>query len=83
MRRRDELGETLRRLWRGLRGSRDGQALRRVGVEVAPASAFEAVLEQRLKELEAQVEEVKGRVNGLLFLVAGTVLLEVVLRLVK
>ncbi len=82
MRRRDELDETLRRLWAGLRKNREGptQVAR---VEVAPASAFEAVLEQRLKELEAQVEEVKGRVNGLLFLVAGTVLLEVVLRLVK
>ncbi|MDO8531413.1 MAG: hypothetical protein Q7T26_04480 [Dehalococcoidia bacterium] len=82
MRRRDELGETLRRLWAGLRGGREGQA-NGARVEVAPASAFEAVLEQRLKELEAQVEEVKGRVNGLLYLVAGTVLLEVVLRLVK
>ncbi len=82
MRRSDELGETLRRLWAGLRKNREGQS-HGTHVAVAPASAFEAVLEQRLKELEAQVEEVKGRVNGLLFLVAGTVLLEVVLRLVK
>ena len=82
MRRRDELGETLRRLWAGLRKGREGQTYS-ARVEVAPASAFEAVLDQRLKELEAQVEEVKGRVNGLLYLVAGTVLLEVVLRLVK
>ncbi len=82
MRGRDERGETLRRLWAGLRTNREGptQVAR---VEVAPASAFEAVLEQRLKELEAQVEEVKGRVDGLLFVVAVTVLLEVVPRLVK
>ena len=81
MGRMDELGAAVRRLGEGLRkraGERQGTP-----VEVAPASAFEAVVEQRLKELERQIEEVKGRVNGLIFLVVGTVLLEVVLRLVK
>lgn len=48
----------------------------------AEAAAFRAALEQRLKGLEAELAELKTRINGLLFLAAGTVLAQVVLRLV-
>ena len=37
-------------------------------------AAFRARVEERLRNLEQQVSEVKGRVNGLIFLVAGTAL---------
>ena len=44
-------------------------------------SAFRAVVDGRLGSLERQLDELKGRVNGLLFLVAGTVLTQVIIRL--
>lgn len=47
------------------------------------ASAFRAVVFERLSNLEGQVAEVKGRVNGLIFLIAGTVVTQVVLRLIS
>jgi ABC-type hemin transport system substrate-binding protein len=54
---------------------------RRTSREAAEAAAFRAAIEQRLRALERDLGEVKSRVNGLLFLVAGTVLTQVVLRL--
>jgi hypothetical protein len=44
---------------------------------------FRAVMEERLRNLERQLDELKGRVNGLLFLLAGAVATEVVLRFVR
>ncbi len=43
--------------------------------------AFRAVIEERLRNLERQLDEVKGRVNGLIFLLGGAVAVQVVLRL--
>ena len=48
----------------------------------ASAAEFRAAAEQRLRALEREVAEVKGRVNGLIFVVAGAVITQVVLRLV-
>ena len=45
------------------------------------AAEFRAAAEQRLRALEREVAEVKGRVNGLIFVVAGAVITQVVLRL--
>jgi hypothetical protein len=47
---------------------------------LSPA-AFRAVIDERLRNLEHQLDEVKGRVNGLLFLLAGAVATQVVIRL--
>ena len=44
-------------------------------------AAFRAAVDERLRNLERQLDEVKGRVNGLLFLLAGAVATQVVLRL--
>jgi hypothetical protein len=44
---------------------------------------FRAVTEQRLRGLEREVAEVKGRVNGLIFVVAGAVVTQLVLKLVQ
>lgn len=51
----------------------------------APAAdaAFRVVIEERLRSLEQQIAEVKTRVNGLLFLLAGTVATEAVRRIVS
>ena len=45
------------------------------------AGAFRVVVDERLRSLERQLDEVKTRVNGLLFLIAGTVAAQVILRL--
>ncbi len=43
--------------------------------------AFRAVVDERLRSLERQLDEVKGRVNGLIFLLAGTVAAQLILRI--
>lgn len=49
---------------------------------LTPCCPFEALLDQRQNDLERGLDEVRGRVNGLLFLLAGTVLTQVILKLV-
>lgn len=44
------------------------------------AAAFRARVEERLRNLEGQLEELKGRINGLLFFIAGTVVAQMLLR---
>ncbi len=45
------------------------------------AAAFRARVEERLRGLEAELTELKSRINGLLFFIAGTVIAQVLLRL--
>jgi len=45
--------------------------------------AFRARVEERLRNLEQQVSEIKGRVNGLIFLVAGTALTQVIMKILQ
>ena len=52
----------------------------RPGVELAPASAYEAVTRQMVEGLAADVREIKNRLNGMMWMVAGTVLIDMVLR---
>ena len=51
-------------------------------LEVSPGCPFGAVVEERLKSMEGNIQELKGRINGLIFLLVGAVLVEVVMRLV-
>jgi hypothetical protein len=44
--------------------------------------AFRFVVEERLASMQRQLDEVKARVNGLLFLLAGAVASEFIMRLV-
>ena len=44
-------------------------------------AAFRATVEERLRNLETEIAEVKSRLNGLLFFIASTVVAQVVLRL--
>ena len=53
----------------------------RPGVELAPASAYEAVTRQMVIGVSEELREIKARLNGLLFMVAGSLLLDVALRL--
>lgn len=43
--------------------------------------ACRAVIEERLRNLERQLDEMKGRVNGLIFLLGGAVAVQFLLRL--
>ncbi len=44
-------------------------------------ASFRASVDLRLSNLERQLDELKGRINGLLFLLAGAVATQVVLKL--
>jgi hypothetical protein len=44
------------------------------------AAAFRASIAQRMRNLERDVGEVKGRINGLIFVVIGAVVTQLVLR---
>lgn len=57
------------------------RALRQAATAAADTAAFRAGVEQRLRSLENDIAEVKNRINGLLFLVAGAVFTQVALRL--
>lgn len=52
----------------------------RATVSLEPASAYEAVTRQMVLGLAEDLREIKARLNGLLFLVAGSVLLDVLSR---
>ena len=52
------------------------------GTEIAPDSAFDVQMRERVRGLEDGLKEVKDRVNGLIFLVVGAVVAQVVLRFV-
>jgi hypothetical protein len=68
----------LREAIAGFRGdSRD----EREGVDLAPKSAHEAITRQIVADLAADLAEVKARVNAILWLVAGAVIVDVTMRL--
>jgi uncharacterized membrane protein YhhN len=50
-------------------------------ISLEPVSAYEAVTRQMVLALEEDLREIKTRLNGLLFMVAGSVLFDVALRL--
>ncbi len=70
-----------------LRPAQDAIALRQPQDDRPAAglsqAAFRVVVEERLRSLDRQLDEVKGRVNGLLFLLAGSVAAQIVLGLAK
>ena len=51
---------------------------RRLGVD----AAFRATMEERLRGIEADLSELKSRLNGLMLFIASTVLAQVLLRVV-
>ncbi len=73
-----ELVEAIKRLVRGVRNPDTNRA----SVSISPGCAFGAVVDQRLKDMSQQIDELKGRVNGLIFLVIGAVVVELVMKFV-
>jgi hypothetical protein len=63
------------------RRDRAGRAAAEEAAAPPGGAAFRTGVDQRLRNVERQLDEVKGRVNGLLFLLAGAVATQVVLRL--
>ena len=51
-------------------------------LETMSAPAFRSIVAERLRLLEREIAEVRARVNSLLFVVAGAVVTQLVLRLV-
>jgi hypothetical protein len=82
----EELEMTLAKLARA-REQAEAERIRQLRAPQPPGAqgddAFRPVIEERLRGLEQQIGEVKTRVNGLLFLVAGTVVTEIVRRIVS
>ncbi len=84
-----KLGRALRRFRPGgrpLRASASGRRGADGGDDSwarVSAAEFRAATEERLRSLEREVAEVKGRINGLIFVVAGAVITQVVLRLAQ
>ncbi len=74
---RDERAERLRRAIDGLLTAGEPE----VTLDLAPKSAHEALTRQMVSDLAADLSEVKNRVNAMLWLVAGAVVVDVALRL--
>lgn len=60
---------------------RGGPAGEEQGVDLRPANAYEAVTRQMVEDIAAELREIKGRLNNLLFMIAAAVLLDVVARM--
>ncbi len=72
----------LRAQWARLRSrARDGPPDRPDRTGLAPGSIYEAVTRQMVQGLVEDVQEIKGRLNGLLFMVAGAIVLDLAIRL--
>jgi hypothetical protein len=67
--------------WFGRRRRETQRPARGDALMVMSAPAFRAVVAARLEALERDLSEVRARINGLLFVVAGAVVTQVVLRI--
>ena len=76
----EKLGNSMRRLFLRIRNPRRQGS--DYAFEMSPGCPFGALVEERLKNMEGNIHELKGRINGLIFLLVGVVLVEVIMRLV-
>ena len=53
------------------------------GVDLSPDTPFDALLDLRIGAIEKQVEELRGRLNGLMFTILGAVVIQVLLGILK
>ncbi len=52
------------------------------GIDVRPANAYEAVTRQMVESLADDLHEIKSRLNNLLFMIAGAILVDVIGRMI-
>lgn len=50
-------------------------------IDLRPASAFEAITRQMVESLAEDLREIKGRLNSLIFMMVGAILLEILSRM--
>ena len=50
------------------------------GIDLAPGSAYEAVTRSKVDELSDDVKEIRGRIDAIFWLIAGTIVAELVMR---
>jgi len=72
----EELKGTIRRLSRSTKGK--GQSSL---VDISPGCSFGAVVDERIKEIERNIGELKSRINGLILIVLAAVVAEVIISL--
>jgi hypothetical protein len=71
--------DRIRRVAEPAHGRRARSTLPKVDLE--PASTYEVVTRQMVESLADDLQEIKGRLNGLLWMIAGAMVLEIALRL--
>lgn len=69
--------------WRRQRHAQPSPSAETATLRLGPATAFDALLQERINALDRGLDELKGRVNGLIFLVLGAVVTQLVLGLVR
>jgi hypothetical protein len=76
------LGASLAAAVAAVRRPRAGPA-RGDGVDLAPCCAYELQSREMIEALARDLGEVRARINGLLFLVAGAIVVDIALRLIR
>ncbi|MBI2935890.1 MAG: hypothetical protein HYY31_03650 [Chloroflexi bacterium] len=74
---KEGLEQALRRLGQRLKGRQKVE--KSTPVELTPQTTFEALLDERIKNLRQTVDELRGRVNGLIFVVVAAVIVQVLM----
>jgi hypothetical protein len=52
------------------------------GIDLGPASVYEAITRQMVESLRDELREIKSRLNTLLFMVIGAILIEFAMRMI-
>ena len=73
----NQLAQTIKKLVGRARGRSQAS-----DIGIAPGCAYGMLVEERMRLAEREVRELKGRINGLLFLIAALILADVIVRLV-
>lgn len=52
-------------------------------LDLGPTSTYEVLTRQMVERMADDLDEIKGRLNGLLFLVAGAVIVDMIARVIS
>lgn len=50
-------------------------------VDLRPANTYEAITRQMVESLQSEIHEIRGRLNSLIFMMIGAILLDVFFRI--
>jgi len=71
-----KLAGSMREIFLRVRGKSDISP-----VEMSPGCPFGALIDERLRSMEHETRELKGRINGLIFLIVALVVAELIIRI--